>query len=148
MLQLYFLSVFCDTAAGIMILRGFGEKKSTDRALQHIDTYRFVLGILTVLTGLLVLINPIDGTTPILGDLFPALAGVLSGLTLIYEYLGKDSTFTFSDAESPVSVPDSDFFRKNNNMIVLVLRANQRTIGYISIIAGILHFLLPSFMFI
>jgi uncharacterized membrane protein HdeD (DUF308 family) len=125
MLQLYFLSVFCNTVGGIVLITNFGRNDEWPR----VDTYRFVLGILSVLTGLLVLISPIAGS--IAGDLLPALAGLACGVTLIYEYFDTEP----EEGDAP-------------NVVRILLLTNQKMIGYISATVGILHFLLPKVMFL
>ena len=134
MLQLYFLSVFCDLAAGLTLIMG-ERNAQTVRVPLLVEPYRFVLGIVTVIVGLLVLISPVDGDVPIAGDLVPALAAIASGLTLIYDYFHNEAPEGAEGAET-------------THIVALLLTVHRKTIGFLGIIAGTLHFLLPKVMFI
>jgi hypothetical protein len=136
MLQLYLLSVCCDVLAGFILVNNFtsdsvGGAENSPFALQ-IDVFRFALGIVAILTGLLVLISPIEGSPPFAGDLVPALAALLCGAILVYEFYFTDS------GEAPSGI----------GAVAYILRANKKGIGYICILAGILHFLFPRALFI
>jgi hypothetical protein len=135
MLQLYVLSVCCDVLAGFILVNNFTSDsvgaEGSDFAVQ-IDVCRFVLGIVSLLTGLLVLISPIEGSPPFAGDLVPALAALLAGALLVYEY--------FSTGDEDV--------KGGVGALIYILRANQKGIGYICLLSGILHFLFPRVLFI
>jgi hypothetical protein len=120
MLQLYFLIIFCDAVSGIALLsavRG-GTPFLSGRN-------RFALGIVTVLVSLLTLVSPVESALPILGDLFPGLA---AGFVLLYEHVSAER----GGAEAPASI------------LAFLVSANRGRIGFLSITAAALHFLLPA----
>ena len=131
MLQFYFLSIVLNALAGYFLLTGEG-----DRILElkggfslRDETLKLVLGILSVLTGLLKILSPIEGDLPVLGDLIPAAAGFITGFILIFEYYKNRS-----------SVDNSE----HTENIDRVLIGNKKIIGVVSIVAAVLHFLFPK----
>jgi len=131
MLQFYFLSIVLNVLAGYSIFTADNEGvlELKGRFSLKDETSRFVLGILSVLTGLFKLLSPIEGDVPVLGDLLPAAAGFLCGFILIYEYYKNRS-----------SVDDSE----ETEQIDMVLLRNKKIIGVGSIIVAVLHFLFPK----
>ncbi|MDR2481449.1 MAG: hypothetical protein LBD07_04040 [Spirochaetaceae bacterium] len=128
MLQLYFLSVFCNIASGLVLVL---DKDNEAKQMLLDGAYRFSLGIVTAIIALLTLISPVESDVPA-GDLIPALAGLASGIALIYEHFNKIP----SEQENIPRVAG------------LFLSVHRKTIGLGCIIAGILHFLFPKVMFI
>ena len=126
MLQLYFLIIFCDAVSGLALLAA-GRAETPFLSGRN----RFALGIVTVLVSLLVLVSPVESAIPVLGDLFPALAGLAAGLTLLYDHLRRDD-----GAEVPTTV------------LGFLIGANRGRIGFLSIVAAALHFLLPAALII
>jgi hypothetical protein len=122
MLQLYFLIIFCDAVSGIALL---GAARGGTPFLSGKN--RFALGIVTVLVALLTLVSPVESDIPVLGDLFPALAGLAAGFTLLYDSLSPER-----GTEAPASV------------IAVLVSANRGRLGFLSITAAALHFLLPA----
>jgi uncharacterized membrane-anchored protein len=91
MLQFYFLSILLNAITGL-ILFVTGKESSgmaAERTLPAImmdETFRLVLGILTGVTGFFKLLTAVRGDVPVIGDLLPALAGLVGGFSLLYEY--------------------------------------------------------------
>jgi hypothetical protein len=131
MLQFYFLSIVINALAGYIHLTGDDEGvlEFKGRFSLKDETSKFVLGILSVLTGVFKVLSPIEGDVPVLGDLLPAATGILAGLILIFEYYKNRS-----------SLDDSEQTEK----IGYVLMANKKIIGVACLVAAILHFLFPK----
>jgi len=130
MLQFYFLTIFLNALTGYILFTGDAgnvlEFKSNFTL--NDETFKLVLGILSVVTGLLKLLSPIEGDIPIIGDIVPAVTNFLSGFILIYEYYRTRSSMETSDTER----------------IGKMLMGNKKIIGMAAIVAAILHFLFPK----
>ena len=132
MLQFYFLSVVLNALAGYLLF--FGDDAVLEFkngfSLKN-ESFKFILGILAALIGLLKLLSPIEGDVPVVGDLVPAIAGLLSGFVLIFEYYRRRS-----------SVEDSEQTEKIN----IILIGNRKIIGMAAFIAAALHFIFPRLL--
>ena len=129
MLQFYFLSIILNLLAGYLLFfgeNGAVELKSDLSGSEEI--FKFVVGILSALTGLFKLLSPIEGDVPVIGDLVSAATGFLCGFILIFEYYRHRS-----------SIGDSEHTEKINK----VLLGNKKIIGAAALIAAVLHFLFP-----
>ena len=134
MLQFYFLSVFLNALAGYFLF--FGENGcicefKKDFPIQG-ETCVLITGILSALTGLIKLFSPVAGI-PIIGDLIPAITGVLCGFVLLFEYYRRRS-----------SIEDSEHVKKVEGLLV----GNKKLLGAAAFIAAVLHFLFPRAPFI
>lgn len=87
-------------------------------------TFRLVLGVLTAFVGVIKLLPLASDGVAILGDFFPALAGIFIGLCFVIEYLSDN-----------ISMPD---------IIESIFVDSKKYIGFFSLGAGLLHFLLPQ----
>ncbi|GAB6392947.1 MAG: hypothetical protein MdMp014T_2320 [Treponematales bacterium] len=101
MIQFYFLSILLNAATGFVLLFG-DERGEADAAGDEAaaggaagfsfgsDTFRLVLGVLTLVTGVLKLFSPLpNGNNVVLwvvGDLLPALVGAGAGFVLLCGY--------------------------------------------------------------
>jgi hypothetical protein len=132
MIQFYLLSILCNAAAGYLLIREDDPKdsfiESGFRFSPDNETFRLILGIMTILTGLLKLLSAVQGDLPVIGDLVPALTGFAAGGTLILEYYQNRSLVDSGAAEKPGGA----------------LIKNKRLIGFVSLTAAALHFLFPS----
>jgi len=135
MLQIYFLSIFLNALAGyILISKDEGVILEFKSAFNLKDeTFRLVLGILSALTGLFKLLSPIEGVLPVIGDLIPAAAGLLSGFILIFEYYRSRSTLV-----------DTEHTQKISRVFV----GNKKIIGIAALAAALLHFIFPRVLFL
>jgi hypothetical protein len=131
MIQFYFLSILFDAAAGFVLLKGDSEEESSleteFRFSFRNETFRLVLGILTMVTGLLKLLSPVEGNMPVLGDLIPALAGLGAGFTILLGYYQDKSSL--DDTES--------------SKITGTMSRNRKRIGFAALGAAAVHFLFP-----
>jgi len=135
MIQLYFLSVLCNSLAGYIL---FTEKENDiDNSLIPIKnpTFYLILGILCIVTGVLKLLSPtLDGIL-ILGDLVPALSGVIAGFMLVFGIYRKDSSQLISNKTGQLD---------NIGNTLLVFR---KPIGVALLAVSLLHFFLPKTLF-
>jgi hypothetical protein len=136
MLQFYFLSIFFNALSGYILAFGTDTGESpmeTGFSLNlKNETLRLVLGVFTMLTGLLKLLSVVGGDIPVIGDLFPALVGLGVGFVQVFYYYRSRSSL-----ESEKTKNLEEFFVKNN-----------RWIGFISLTAAALHFLFPTVLFL
>jgi len=131
MLQFYFLSIALNALAGYMLFTGDNDdilEFKSGFSLKD-ETFRLIVGILSAITGLLKILSAIDGDVPVVGDLFPALTGLLCGFILIFDYYRGNSSLVVSENSKKV------------NQLIL---KNRKIIGIIAIIAAVLHFLFPK----
>ncbi|MCL2374085.1 MAG: hypothetical protein FWC65_02430 [Treponema sp.] len=132
MLQFYFLSIAMNALAGYILLKGDDDDGLVvfkgGFSFKN-DTFRLVVGIVAALTGLMKILSVIEGDVPVIGDLFPAMAGLLAGFLLIFEYYR-----TRASAEAVDGVDKID----------RLLVANKKVIGGAAIVAAVLHFLFPT----
>jgi hypothetical protein len=130
MIQFYFLSVFLNALAGYILAGGDeqGELGIKGGFSLSDETVRLVLGILCVVTGLLKLLSPAEGGLPVLGDLIPALIGILAGFILVLEYYRSHAT---------VESGEADRFYEG-------FSRNKKLFGFIAVISAVLHFLFPG----
>jgi hypothetical protein len=90
------------------------------------ETFRLVLGILSAVTGLLKLLSPVEGDIPVVGDIIPAIAGMITGLLLLFDYYHGRS-----------------FFEEGDSKMKAIITGNRRWIGFAAIIIAALHFIFP-----
>ena len=140
MVQLYFLSILCNSlTAYILILGNTDESDSIEGGLQfslHSGVFRLVLGILCALTGVLKLLSPSFDSIPILGDLVPALAGFLAGFVLIFGYYRERASIGASVSEGKLDRIGGAFLKY------------QKGLGFILLASAALHFLFPQALFL
>ena len=131
MLQFYFLSIVMNALAGYILLKGDDDSPIVFKngfSLKN-ETFRLVVGIASALVGLMKLLSVVEGDVPIIGDLFPALAGFLVGFVLVFEhYRERVSSGEFSERAEKVD---------------RLLVANKKVIGVAALAASVLHFLFP-----
>jgi cytochrome c biogenesis protein CcdA len=132
MIQIYFLSIFLNVLAGyVLVIGGEGEKADSEAKFRfsiNNETFRLILGALTVVTGLLKLLSPVQGDVPVAGDLFSVLAGLAAGLILIFDFYRSRSSL----------VPER--LEKAGNF----LSKGRKGIGFAVIAAAVLHFMFPA----
>ena len=133
MIQLYFLSIVFNGLAGFLFV--FGDMGKNDTAENSgkfsfvSDGFLLVVGILAGVIGLLKLLSPMKGM-PILGDLLPAVAGVVAGFILIFGFYREHSSVV--DVEGNI-----------NHFGELILHY-KKPVGIILLASAALHFLFPE----
>ena len=146
MLQFYALSVLLNVLIGLVLLYAKNYSKesaeddddslpddafsddesSSDAGFLDNPTFRLVVGILSLFVGLLKILSPVS--VAVIGDIIPAVAGLMGGFVLLFEYYISSSSL-----ES--SLPD--IFTK-------IAVHGRRYVGIVCIAAGLLHFICPS----
>jgi uncharacterized membrane-anchored protein len=136
MIQFYFLSIFFNAVSGYVLAMESQKEDSVVEAGSQFsldnETIRLILGILTLVSGLLKLLSAIQGDIPVIGDLLPAVFGLLAGFILVFDYYR-----TKASVESEKSA-----------LIERILIKNKRWIGFVTIASAVLHFLFPSVLFL
>ncbi len=136
MLQIYFLTIMTNILAGLTISAPFLSKK-----IKGFDVYagkmenrlfRVILGSITLITGIFTLLNRgIVDKVAFFGNLVPAISGMALGLILVIYYFFAD------DNESKLVSTIKNLSDKYG--IIL---------GIAGIIIGLIHFLVPSALFL
>ncbi|MDR0689871.1 MAG: hypothetical protein LBG08_06365 [Spirochaetaceae bacterium] len=136
MIQFYFLSILLNAVSGYVLIM---EDTEQDHAFEtgprfslNNETIRLVLGILTLVGGLLKLLSSIQGDIPVIGDLFPALFGLFAGFILVFNYYRTKTSIESEKSE----------------LVERILTQNKRWIGFVTIASAVLHFLFPSVLFL
>jgi hypothetical protein len=138
MIQFYFLSILTNLLGGLVLSIEYLEQKfpALTKLRDTITDYgfQFILGILTMIFGFLKLLGVTKGDIPVVGDLVPALSGLVIGFTLIINYYKSKST----EPESSTAVETLDnIFLKNKTII-----------GVVGIVVAIIHFIMPKVLFL
>jgi len=137
MIQIYFLSIFFNVVAGYFLISG-GDDGLENRSRLSLapvkdETFKLILGILAIVTGLLKLLSPVEGDVPLIGDILPAAAGFASGIILMFEfYKSRSMDEVEGDASNFISV----------------MSRNKKIVGFAVIVAAALHFLFPRALFL
>jgi hypothetical protein len=136
MIQFYFLSIFCNAAAGYALL---SDDKATESPVSftlsiHNATCRFLLGMLSAVTGLFKLLSALEGNVPVVGDLLPAMTGLGVGAVLLYEHYLKHTTLR-------ASLTTDNFFEG-------FLEKYRKPLGAGVCVVAVLHFLFPNALFL
>jgi len=134
MIQFYFLSIICNVLAGYALIT---DTEATSSILDGIrsyvldETFRLVLGVLTMVVGFFKILSVIRGDIPVIGDIFPAAAGIVAGFSLLFEFYKSRSSVIDEQTEK----------------IVGFLSGNRKWVGYGAIAAAAAHFLFPTVLF-
>jgi hypothetical protein len=133
MIQIYFLSIFLNALTGYVLVIGGREEEpepeseSQFRFSLNNGTFRLILGVLTLITGLLKLFSPV-GNVPVAGDLLSALAGLAAGPVLVFDFYCSRSSL------------GSERIERIKNLLL----PGRKWIGFAVIAAAVLHFLFPA----
>jgi hypothetical protein len=131
-LQVYFLSIFCNALSGYVLLSdGFGGTGVSEGLFKH-SSFRLCLGLVTAVVGILKFLSVVPGNYPVVGDIAPALGGLFSGTVLLYEFYRAHAT-----------IPS-----KTTDSISGFISVRKKIIGGIAIAAAVLHFLFPTALFL
>ena len=137
MYQIYLLSVVTILLAGITL--AFDRLQQSLRIGSFFNaeaftrpTFRLVLGVVTFLVGFFQFLTVAPGDVPVVGDLIPAVTGLLLGGILVVEYYHGKSTV------------DSPFVERLDRVLV----KNGSNFGVIGIIIALLHFVFHRVLFL
>lgn len=136
MFQLYLLTVLTNVLAGLALATGFLTERF-ERFSEYTDfmsnsVYRIVLALLSLLIGFINLFPTYSGDIAVLGDLFPSLAGIATGILLLTEYMSSRK----SEDESK-TVELAEKVEKLSGPYLTI-------VGVTSVVIGILHAILPK----
>jgi hypothetical protein len=135
MIQFYLLSILFNAAAGYILTVEDEDDAAIETGLRlsaNSETFRLILGVLTMAAGLLKLLSPTQEDIPIVGDLVPALLGLFSGFALVFSYYRNKTSLESEEVDN--------FWR--------ILSKNKRWLGIITMVSAALHFLFPSVLFL
>jgi len=138
MIQLYFLSIVCNAISGYTLLVDNGNETGEKPNLSiNNPVFYLVLGIVSAVVGILKLLSPtqkLDNSTGIffLGDLFPAAAGIVAALMLIFGIYRNDYSAKAGELER----------------IGVNLLAFRKPIGIGLIVVALTHFLFGQLVFL
>lgn len=135
--QVYLLSVVTILLSGIALSFDRLDERIHIGSLFQRDaftgqTFRLLMAIITAVVGFLQLLTVHPDDTVFLGDLIPAVTGLLLGFVLFLEYYGE-RTETMSHGME----------RLHQRLV-----GNASTIGILGIIVALLHFLLHRMLFL
>jgi hypothetical protein len=137
MYQIYLLSVLTNVLAGVALsVGGMDEKLHLssvfNRELMQNEGFRLGLGIVTFVVGFFKLLSVSEGDVPVVGDILPAISGLVLGMILLLQYYrGR------SNVSSPFVDTIDNIFGKNS-----------AAFGTVGILIGVLHFLLHKVLFL
>jgi hypothetical protein len=131
-IQVYFLSILCNALSGFVLFSSGPETRGVSTDLFKNTSFRLVLGAVTAVIGLLKLLSVVPGNYPVVGDIAPAIGGLLAGGALVYEFYKTHATIN-----SPASEKVSAF-----------VNIHTKIIAGISIVTAIFHFLFPTALFL
>jgi hypothetical protein len=120
---------------GLLLLNGNDEDEIFEGDILssiNNETFKFIMGILSMVMGVLKLLSSMDGDMPVLGDLVPALVGMLGGFILCSEYYLTHTTLETASF----------------SMIDTVFIKNKKLFGILALAAAVLHFLFPKVLFL
>ncbi|MEM5948576.1 hypothetical protein WKV44_08460 [Spirochaetia bacterium 38H-sp] len=145
MIQFYALSVLTNFLSGVILSQdSFSEKLGITAMFNpkviKSKSFLFIWGILTTVTGVFKILSVVPGNGAIIiGDLLPALVGILAGVALLLmfyqEYKKSKTDSTLLDDET-------------TETLNLVIIQNKTIIGIAALLVSILHFFFPTVLFL
>ena len=138
MIQLYFLSILFNGLIGFLLVftdsfRGESIENSMKFSFNS-GGFRLILGICAAIIGFLKLLMPVEKQVPILGDLIPALAGILAGFIIIFGFYREHSSRI--EREGQLDRLGDTFLRY------------RKAAGIALLAVAALHFLFPTALFL
>ena len=151
MLQFYFLSILLNLVTGLVL---FCEKdqvqdeflggdfafdedndagtSSSILGFMESKNFKLVLGVLSVLVGLLKLLSVVQNDVPVIGDLFPAVVGLMGGFCVLLQFYMETNSIDYAP----------------NGLLQSIFVENRRTIGICCLVVATLHFVFPKVLFL
>ena len=93
-------------------------------------SFRLVTGVLCAFVGIMKLLSVFRNDVPVVGDLFPALAGLCGGAALLLDYYGNSTSLE-------LNLPA---------FVETVFVDSKKYIGIACLVAGLVHFVFPQVM--
>ncbi|MDR2700918.1 MAG: hypothetical protein LBB72_00640 [Spirochaetaceae bacterium] len=133
MLPIYFFSIAVNALSGYILAFGKEEAEGGNISFNlNGETTRLFIGALSIIIGLLKLLSPVEGNTPVAGDLIPALAGISGGFILVFEFYRHRTTLDTSGVER----------------IVEFIAKNRKIAGFFCMAAAVLHLFFFKLLFL
>ena len=137
MIQIYFLSICLNIAAGMILSASYFSERFPVTAVFREFIFkktglRIGLTAALILVGIMKIISVTAGDVIIVGDFLPALALLISGGTLLIEYL--------TEGDEPVE----GFAAKLEDIFV----KHESITGIVCLVAAVFHFIFPSVLFL
>lgn len=136
MIQFYLLSVVFNTITGLVLI----NNKTLSNAVNTSDSknpfyeaknFLLILGILTAFTGFMKLLLVMDSNVVILGDLLPAIAGLVGGAIILFDFYKESTSVSF----------------EVHPIIEKITTIGRKYIGIACLIIAFFHFILPQALF-
>ncbi len=132
MIQIYFLSILSNLLAGLVLSsEHYSEKFEGFAAVRDFFSgkpgLRVTIGIVSFITGFLKLLSVTKGDVPVVGDILPALSGLVLGVGLLFDRYKERSTVPSKALETADKI----------------LLRHKSIYGSVGILVAVLHFLMP-----
>ena len=137
MVQFYFLAVCLNLVGGFVLAAPYFQERfpgvlSFRETIYDKTAFRIGLISSLLLIGILKIISVFNGDIIIVGDLLPVLMLLISGFTLLIEYISENN-----EAEK-------GFIKKMDSIFV----KHSSIVGVAAIVSGALHFIFPGVLFL
>jgi hypothetical protein len=137
MYQIYFLSIITILLSGVALAFERLDARIRIGALLHAEffdriTFRLGLGVVTALVGVFQILSVAPGDVPVVGNLIPAVTGIVLGLILALQYYQAKSTV------------EGGFLGALDRIFV----KNASNFGVLGIIVALLHFFFHRVLFL
>ena len=137
MFQLYLLTVLTTILSGAALASGFlserFERFSEYTEFMANTVYRVILGSLSILIGIINLFKTYEGDIGVLGELFPSLAGLATGVLLLVEFVnarrGEEDESKAAEIAGKVGSFSGPYLT---------------VVGVAAVVIGVLHAILPK----
>lgn len=138
MYQLYFLSILCNGLGGYILFTTGEDQPIEKPSLLSVKnpTFHLVLGIISIIVGVLKLLWPFDSRFYILGDFIPAVAGVINGFLLIFGIYRKETSLSSIETKGSMD-------HLGENLLVF-----RKSLGLALLLVALVHFLFPQALFL
>ena len=132
MLPFYYLSVTTNLMMGGILVLAAKDKEEFNikYPLLNDPTFLLVLLIFSGISAVFKLLSPITGSVPIVGDIIPALSGILGGIVFFDRWLKA--------SENQLALPP--FFTR--------ILTFEQPIGFFCLFAGVTHLLFSQVLFL
>ena len=148
MLQAYFMSILFNALTGYILVVGNNNTETEGWSFSlNNEKVRLGIGILAFTTGILKILSPVTENIPVVGDLFPALAGLAGGCILIMQYFpGKTAANTadFSDDFGDDTIPSRGIAGRISALVI----KHKKIIGIFCLISALLHLVFYPVIFL
>jgi len=137
MVQFYFLAVCFNLLGGLVLAAPYFQERfpgvlGLREAIYGKAVLRIGLVSSLLIAGVLKIISVFNGDIIIIGDLLPVLTLLISGFTLLIEYISESNEV------------EKGFIKKMDSIFV----KHSSIIGVAAIVSGTLHFIFPGVLFL